>query len=53
MDRLLTLIVVLLLVAVALPTVAGYATRAVPFLVSVIAVLGFVVLLWPSRSRRR
>ena len=51
MDRLLTLLIVLLLVAVALPIVAGYATRAVPALISALVLLGAVRLLMPSRSR--
>lgn len=51
MDRLIGLVVVLLLVVVALPIVAGYAAGAAPALLSLLVLLGFVRLLLPSRSR--
>ena len=51
MDRLFGLVLVLLLVAVALPTVAGYATRAIPVLTSILVLLGAVRLLWPSHRK--
>lgn len=53
MDRLIGLVVVLLLVAVVLPTAAGYAVRAVPALIALLVLLGIGRLLLPLRSHRR
>jgi hypothetical protein len=53
MDRLIGLVVVLLLVVVALPIVAGYAAGAVPALLSLLVFLGVLRLFLPARSRRR
>lgn len=52
MDRMLGLVAVLILVAVALPTVAGYASRAVPGLIALLVVLALARLLLPSSQRR-
>lgn len=52
MDRLLGLVVVLILVAVILPTVAGYATRAVPALLGLFVLLVVARLLLPQSRRR-
>jgi hypothetical protein len=50
-DRLIGLVVALLLVVVALPIVAGYAAGAIPALLSLLVLIGFVRLVWPSRRR--
>jgi len=38
----------LLIVCLLLPTVAGYATQAVPVLVALAVILGLLRLFWPS-----
>lgn len=53
MNRALGTVVALLAGALLLPTVAGYAARAVPVLVSLLVLLGFLRLIWPSRGGRK
>jgi hypothetical protein len=53
MNRALGTVCVLLIVCLLLPTVASYATRAVPVLVSLLVFLGVLRLFLPARSRRR
>lgn len=53
MNRALGTVLVLLIGCLLLPTVAGYATGAVPTLVALLIFLGVVRLLLPPRSRRR
>jgi hypothetical protein len=53
MDRLLGTIVGLVILVIALPTIAVLAQGALPALVSLVVLLGFVRLLLPPRSRRR
>jgi hypothetical protein len=50
-DRVTGTVGALLVGCLLLPTVAGYAVRAVPVLVSLLVLLGFVRLIWPSRGR--
>jgi hypothetical protein len=53
MNRALGTVVALLLACLLLPTVAAYATRAVPVLVSLLVLLGIARLLLPSRPGRK
>jgi hypothetical protein len=51
MDRLIGTIVGLVILVIALPTVAVLTQGALPALVSLLVLLGFVRLLWPSRQK--
>lgn len=51
MNRATSTVLGLLIVCLLLPTLARYAARAVPVLVSLLVLLGFVRLIWPSRGR--
>lgn len=51
MDRLIGTIVGLVILVIALPTVAVLAQTMLPALVSLLVLLGAVRLLWPSRRR--
>jgi hypothetical protein len=53
MDRLIGLVALLLFVCLLMPTLAAYAIKTVPVLVSLLLFLGVVRLLLPPRSRRR
>lgn len=48
MDRLIGTLTALLVLALLLPAIAGIAQGAVPALVALLVLLGFVRLLWPS-----
>jgi hypothetical protein len=52
MNPALGTVVVLLIVCLSLPTVAGYATHAVPLLVSLLILIGLLRLLALPRSNR-
>jgi hypothetical protein len=52
-NRALGTVSALLVGCLLLPTVAGYAAQAVPVLVSLLVLLGFLRLLLPPRSGRR
>jgi hypothetical protein len=52
-DRALGIVSALLIACLVLPTLARYATEAVPVLVSLLVFLGVVRLLLPPRSRGR
>jgi hypothetical protein len=47
-NRVLGTVLALLVGCLLLPTVAGYAARAVPVLVALVVLLGALRLLWPS-----
>lgn len=51
MDRALAVVAVLLIGCLVLPIAAGYAAKAVPALASLLVLLGFARLLWPSGRR--
>jgi hypothetical protein len=53
LDRLIGTAVVLIVVALALPTVATFALAAVPSLMSLVVFLAIVRLAWPVPRRRR
>ena len=53
MNRALGTVSALLVGCLLLPTVAGYAAQAVPVLLSLLVLLGFLRLLLPPRSRRK
>jgi hypothetical protein len=50
-DRALGTVLVLLVVCLVLPTLARYATQAVPVLVSLVVLLAALRLIWPSRRQ--
>lgn len=51
MDRVIGTAALLLGLVIALPVIAAWAQTAVPVLVSLLVLLGFVRLIWPSRRR--
>jgi hypothetical protein len=53
MNRALGTVAALLIVCLLMPTLASYAARAVPVLVSLLVFLGFLRLLLPSGPRRK
>ena len=51
MDRLIGIVVLLLVAAVALPAIAAVAQSAIPPLIALLFLLGIVRMAWPSRRR--